>query len=251
MVAKWRLLPDLAIFAIPTLNAISVASGGFVYSELKTRGLPGSPYRRGSTGVQPTPPTDAITRMFAAIPALKAWGANYIAKRRYRGQASAYVNLTAIEGGLPFRPSKLAAACRLYVDIGLMPGDDPADAIDGLRNCIAGIERADPDIGIEMNVVKVAEGAEVSTDEPIVAALSDAFRQSCHRDPEITWDGWCTDVGVFNRAGIPAVSYGAHGRTRSAEESFLTVGEHVNVDDLVRGAEVFVRAACTIAREQD
>lgn len=248
MVAR-GFLPDAAIFAIPTSNTISVASGGFVYFELTTRGRPGSPYRRGSANVPSPPATDALSRMLAAVPVLTTWGEHYVAGKRYRGQHCAYVHINSIEGGHPFRPTKLASACRLYLEVGLMPGDEPQEVIDGVEACVREIARGDPESGITVEVIKIGQGAEVSTDEPIVTALSDAYRATWGGPPEITWDGWCTDAGVFTRAGVPAISYGAQGRARSADESFLAVGEHVSAADLVRGAEVFVRAACDIGMQ--
>src|SRR6185503_4136296 len=101
---------------------------------------------------------------------------------------------------------------------------------------------------VEMNVVVATEGAETDPDEPVVRALADACVATYGRSAELTWDGWCTDAALFTRAGIPSASFGAQGRTRSPELSFLTAGEHVNTKDLVTGAEVFVRTGIGLAR---
>ena len=65
---------DMVVIPEPTSNRISVASGGYVFFELTTRGNPGATYRRGGSTVQVKPGEDAIEKMLQAIPALKILG---------------------------------------------------------------------------------------------------------------------------------------------------------------------------------
>jgi acetylornithine deacetylase len=61
---------DMVVIPEPTSNRISVASGGYVFLELQTRGNPGATYRRGGVSLQVKPGEDAIEKMLQAIPAL-------------------------------------------------------------------------------------------------------------------------------------------------------------------------------------
>src|SRR5919201_4178261 len=102
------IVADMAIIPEPTANRISVASGGYVYAEIATRGNPGATYKRGGATIQMRPAADAIEKMFPVIEAIKAWAPRYVAATRYHGQDATNVSLIAIDGGLPFRPTKLA-----------------------------------------------------------------------------------------------------------------------------------------------
>ena len=106
---------DMTVIPEPTSNRISVASGGYLFFELTTRGNPGATYRRGGTTVQVKPGEDAIEKMLKAVPAIKSWGEDYLGKTRFHGEPAGNVNIIAIEGGHPFRASKLPCFCRLYL----------------------------------------------------------------------------------------------------------------------------------------
>jgi acetylornithine deacetylase/succinyl-diaminopimelate desuccinylase-like protein len=238
---------DMVVIPEPTSNRISTASGGYVFFELQTRGNPGATYRRGGLSVNVKPGEDAIEKMLQAIPRLKAWGDDYVANTKYRGEPCGNVNIIAIEGGHPFRPTKLPSFCRLYLEVGIMPGQEHPAVIAALRRCVRDIEGQNPDIEIEVEVIQTAHTAEVSVNEYIVRSVAAAHETVWHVAPEITWDGWYADTAPLTRAGVPAICYGPQGRIRGGGSGYYPKeGEHVHVGDLVKGAEVFVRTAADV-----
>lgn len=236
---------DYAVFSIPTSGAISLASGGFVYFELITRGDPGSSYRR-SGYPQTGPSNDAVSKMLKAIPHLLSWGEDFSARSRYQGQPSGYARIIAMEGGHPFHPTKLASICRLYFEVGMMPGEDQEAVISQFRRAVEALRDVDAGLELEVKVVEVATGAQTSPDEPLVEAVATAHQATWGEPPNYSWDGWATDSALFIRAGTPSLSYGAQGRTMGGSAGYPREGEHVNIDDLVRGAEVYVRTALDV-----
>lgn len=237
---------DAAVFAIQTLSAVSIASGGFVYFELLTRSDPFSTYRRASAPAAPTP-RDAMQKMLAALPVLQQRMQDAVADRRFAGEPSSYGTPIAMEAGNPFRPSKRPPFCRCYFEVGLMGWERAGDVIAEMQRTVAALNAATPDLGMDVRVVHIAEGAAVPADAPIVAAVSAAHAATHGQPPNITWDGWCTDSGVLTRAGIPAVNYGPQGRSMSGDpRDMIAIGEHVHVGDLATGAGVFVRLACDV-----
>lgn len=235
---------DMVVIPEPTSNRISVASGGYLYLELTTRGNPGATYRRGGTKVQVKPGEDAIEKMLNSIPALKSWGEQYMRETTYHGEPAGHVNIIAIEGGHPFRPSKLPCFCRLYLEVGHMPGQLHVDIIQAVRQVTRQIRDKEADIEIEIEVVQSAQAAEVSPDEYVVKGVAAAHEQVWGELPEITWDGWYADTAPLTRAGIPAICYGPQGRIRDGGSGYYPKeGEHVNVCDLTKGVDVFVRTA--------
>jgi acetylornithine deacetylase/succinyl-diaminopimelate desuccinylase-like protein len=215
-----------------------------VFFELMTRGNPGATYRRGGATVDVKPGEDAIRKMLQAIPALESWGERYCAHNKYNGEPAGNVNIIAIEGGHPFRPTKLPSFCRLYLEVGIMPGQEHADIIHEVRSCLSELKTLNPTLEVEANVVQTAHTAEVSPNEYVVRAISQAHEQVWGQAPEVTWDGWYADTAPLTRAGIPAICYGPQGRMRGGGSGYYPKeGEHASVVDLTLGAKVFVHAA--------
>ena len=79
----------------------------------------------------------------------------------------------------------------------------------------------------------------------MVRGVTEAHAAVWGAAPEVTWDGWYADTAPLTRAGIPAVCYGPQGRMRGGGSGYYPKeGEHVHVDDLLKGSRVFVKAAC-------
>ena len=235
---------DMTIIPEPTANRISVVSGGYVYAQITTRGNPGATYRRGGISIQVKPAVDAIEKMFPVIAAIKDWAPKYVGATRYKGEEATNVSIIAIEGGLPFRPTKLAPYCKLYVEVDTMPGQSHADVVEELKRLLAEVRARDPELVTELEVIQTALGAEVSPEEPVVRSLQAAHRQIHSAAAEVTWDGWHADTAALTRAGIPAICYGPQGRARAGGSGYYPrEGEQANVKDLVEGAQVFVLTA--------
>jgi len=242
---------DAVVIPEPTSNRISTASGGYVYFELQTRGNPGATYKRGGISLQVKPGEDAIEKTLQAIPAIRSWGEAYLARTRYNGEPAGNVNIIAIEGGHPFRPSKLPSFCRLYLEVGMMPGQDYGNIIEGVRECTRALQRERSDLQIEVKVVQVAHTAEVSANEYVVRAVSKAHEIVWGKAPEVTWDGWYADTAPLTRAGIPAICYGPQGRMRGGGSGYYPKeGEHISIDDLLSGARVFVQVANDMCNQE-
>ena len=235
---------DMVVIPEPTSNRISVASGGYVFFELMTRGNPGATYSRGGTTVQIKPGEDAIEKMLTAIPTLKRWGEDYLGRTRYQGEQAGNVNIIAIEGGHPFRASKLPCFCRLYLEVGILPGQLHGDIIAELDQVVRQLREQDPAIEIELQVVQTAFAAEISPEEYVVRSISASHDAIWGERPEITWDGWYADTAPLTRAGIPAICYGPQGRARGGGTGYYPKeGEHASIKDLTKGTHVFIHAA--------
>ena len=242
---------DMVVIPEPTSNRISVASGGYLYFQLTTRGNPGATYRRGGATVQVKPGEDAIEKMLKAIPAIKGWGTRYMDETKYHGEPAGHVNVIALEGGHPFRASKLPCFCHLYLEVGHMPGQMHCDIIDEVKSVTRGLQAEDPNLEIELQVIQTAHAAEISPDEYVVRSVSEAHEQVWGAGPEVTWDGWYADTAPLTRAGIPSICYGPQGRARGGGNGYYPKeGEHVHIGDLTKGTEVFVRAALDVCSKE-
>ncbi len=247
MVAR-GITADMCVIPEPTTNKISAGSGGYVHLEIKTRGNPGATYVRGGSskaGVKPA--VDAIGKMFGVAAAIKEWAPGYVASNKYRGEEAANATIIAVEGGFPWRPSKLAPFCRLYLELVTTPGMHPGDVIAQVEDLLAKCRKKDKDLNVELNVVAITQGSEIETNSFVIKALSEAHHKVHNNTPEVTFDTWYADTTPLTRYGIPTVCYGSQGRAMTGGENYYPVqGEAAHVDDLMDGAKVFVHMAVDV-----
>ena len=153
----------------------------------------------------------------------------------YRG-AKAIVNVGAIEGGFGWRVSRTPHRTDLFLDVRVPPTKEMAVARRGARHG-ARAPRALPDYGVEGEVYVTAPGAEIAEDHPLVGALDEAHAEVFGEPPERDVTRWFSDASVLTRYGIATVNYGT-----STGLLDTVKGENLEIDGLVRTAEVYVRA---------
>ena len=77
---------DMAVCPEPTSGRVSIASGGYVYFEIKISGNPGATYARGGEEIAVKPAVDAIEKSQDVMAAIKDWAPGYKKAHLYRGQ---------------------------------------------------------------------------------------------------------------------------------------------------------------------
>jgi acetylornithine deacetylase/succinyl-diaminopimelate desuccinylase-like protein len=248
------ILADFCIDPEPTTHRIAIASGGYVYVEVKILGNPGATYVRGGAGKDVKAPVNAIEKTFDVIRAIKEWAPGYRSRHLFMGQEATNVTVISIEAGHPWRPTKVAPYARLYVEIDTIAGQQTLAVIDEFGDLIRSLRAKDKDLAIDYRVIQTATGAEISKEEHGVTLLSECHRQVHGRDPVITFDSWHADTDTFIRHGIPSVCYGPQGRSRYGGANYYPrEGEHCHLDDLVQGTKVMALMAvemCGMSREE-
>src|SRR5215207_4014562 len=91
--------------------------------------------------------------------------------------------------------------------------------------------------GVEAEVYVTAPGAEIEDSHPLVAALGDAHSDVFGAPPESDVTRWFSDASVLSRYGIATVNYGTSSGLPDPE-----LGENLEIDGLVKTAEVYARA---------
>jgi acetylornithine deacetylase/succinyl-diaminopimelate desuccinylase-like protein len=98
-----------------------------------------------------------------------------------------------------------------------------------------------PEYGIEGEVYVTAPEAEIADDHVLVAALEEAHADVFGSPPEHDVTRWFSDASVLTRYGIATVNYGT-----STGLLDTVKGENLEIDGLVKTAEVYARAAMRI-----
>jgi len=236
---------DFAVVGEPSGMTLMRAHGGYVWTKIT---LVGDPMHT----VFGTKKNNTINNMMKIMQAVQEWGDEY-EKRRAKYDMPAHVTLSAIEGGWPYRCSRVPVACTLYVDTRLMPGQDPLEVQRELEAVVKRVQARDPDLGklhMEMNIFMNQWGSECSPEEYIYKAVAKAHQDALGKEIEISALPFASDACELVAHGIPALNYGATGRTRSLSEYQHhgkaqsdwnpKQGEHASITDLVETTKVYL-----------
>jgi len=144
-------------------------------------------------------------------------------------------NVGSIEGGFGWRASRTPHRTDLYLDLRVPPDVAMADA---RRKALDFARSLD---GVEAEVYVTAPGAQIEADHALVAAVAEAHEEVFGAAPERDVTRWFSDASVLTRYGIATLNYGTSSGLPSAE-----LGENLDIDGLVKTAEVYARAAMRI-----
>ena len=158
----------------------------------------------------------------------------------YRG-AKAIVNVGAIEGGFGWRVSRTPHHADLFLDVRVPPTKLMGIARREVLEMVRGLAERFPDYGIEGEVYVTAPGAEIAEEHELVAAIDASHEEVFGAVPERDVTRWFSDASVLTRYGIPTVNYGTSTGLMDVER-----GENVEIDGLVRTAEIYANVAMRI-----
>jgi acetylornithine deacetylase len=155
----------------------------------------------------------------------------------YRG-AKAIVNVGAIEGGFGWRVSRTPHHTDLFLDVRVPPTKAMGVARREVLDWVRSLAGSFPDYGIEGEVYVTAPGAEIDEGHELVTAIDEAHEAVFGAKPERDVTRWFSDASALTRYGIPTVNYGTSTGLMDVE-----LGENLEIDGLVRTAEVYALTA--------
>jgi acetylornithine deacetylase/succinyl-diaminopimelate desuccinylase-like protein len=124
--------------------------------------------------------------------------------------------------------------CRIMFDRRLLPGDDPAKAVQQMINAIDKIEPFE----IEVQPKDFMYPSELGKDAEVVRALEHGIRTVLNYEPQYTFSTAANDTGLFNFRGIQAINYGSRNIRFQHTDHDL-----VSVNDVFNAAKVFAFVA--------
>jgi acetylornithine deacetylase len=158
----------------------------------------------------------------------------------YRG-AKAIVNVGAVEGGFGWRASRTPHHTDLFLDVRVPPTKSMAVARREVLDMVRGLAERFPDHGVEGEVYVTAPGAEIDEGHELVAAIDAAHAEVWGEPPARDVTRWFSDASALTRYGVPTVNYGTSTGLMDVE-----LGENLEIDALVKTAEVYARVAMTV-----
>jgi acetylornithine deacetylase/succinyl-diaminopimelate desuccinylase-like protein len=249
---------DLAVVGEPSGMTLMRAHGGYVWTKIT---LIGDPMHT----IYGTAQSNTINNMIKVMQAIQAWGDDYEKRRAHLGMP-AHVTLSAIDGGWPYRCSRVPVACTLYVDTRLMPGQEPLEVEREIEAVIARLRRDDADLRrlhLDTQIFMNEWGSECAPDELVFRAVAEAHEETTGKPVKVTAIPFASDAGELNAHGIPALNYGATGRLRTfrpgerpgdlAKDWSPQQGEHASIEDMMDATRVYLNLilnVCTRTRAE-
>jgi acetylornithine deacetylase len=247
---------DLAVVGEPSALTLGRAHGGYVWTKITLYGDP-------MHSVYNDPRRNTINNMLKIANAIHEWGEEYQERRSVYGM-KANVTLSAIEGGWPFRCSRVPIVCTLYVDTRLLPGQEPLEVQREIEAVVARLRSRDSDLGrlrYDISIFMNQWGSECSPEEHVWKAVASAHEEVTGKSVEVTARPPASDACELVAHGIPALNYGVSGRTRKRTELRQYgktdwdpgEGEHASIEDMLIGTRVYANLildVCNRTREE-
>jgi acetylornithine deacetylase/succinyl-diaminopimelate desuccinylase-like protein len=202
--------------------------------------------------------------MLKIASAIQQWGNEYQERRSVYGM-KANVTLSAIEGGWPFRCSRVPIFCTLYIDTRLLPGHEPLEVQREIEAVIADLRRDDKDLAElrhDITMFMNQWASECPPGEYIWKAVAKSHEEVVGSPVEISARPPASDAGELVAHGIPSLNYGVSGRMRTRATGIRnygktdwspTEGEHASIEDLYVGTKVYanlILEVCNRTREE-
>ena len=228
---------DMCILGEPTESKVVLGHFGSLWLRISTQG-----HFIHTAFSEDKRNLNSILRMREVLDAVLEWIPAWeeAPENSYRG-AKAIVNVGAIEGGFGWRVSRTPHRTDLFLDVRVPPTKEMATARAQVLDVVRGLQERFPEHGVEGEVYVTAPGAEIAEDHPLVGALDDAHAAVFGAPPERDVTRWFSDASVLTRYGVPTVNYGT-----SSGLLDTVKGENLEIDGLVRTAEVYARAAMAV-----
>jgi acetylornithine deacetylase len=233
---------DMCILGEPTEGKVVLGHFGSVWLRISTQGnFIHTAFSEGLRG------QNSILRMREVLDAVLEWIPTWEddPENAYRG-AKAIVNIGALQGGFGWRVSRTPHRTDLFLDVRVPPGKPMPVARRQVLELVRELDRRFPEYGIEGEVYVTAPGSEIAEDHPLVAAIDESHAEVFGQAPERDVTRWFSDASVLTRYGVETVNYGTSTGLLDTE-----YGENLDIDGLVKTAEVYARAArrvCGVAR---
>jgi acetylornithine deacetylase/succinyl-diaminopimelate desuccinylase-like protein len=228
---------DMCLLGEPTEGKVVLAHFGSLWLRLRVHGdfvhTASSEGRRGR---------NSILRLHEVLPDVLAWIESWEDDpANAYGGAKAIVNVGALEGGFGWRVSRTPHHADLFLDVRVPPTKAMARARGEVLDWVRSLAERHPGYGIEGEVYVTAPGAEIAEDHPLVAAIDREHEQVFGAPPGRDVTRWFSDASALTRYGVPTVNYGTSTGLMDVER-----GENLEIDGLVKTAEVYARVAMAV-----
>ena len=185
---------------------------------------------------------NSVLRMGELLEPIHAWCERWSADERnaYRG-VPAIASVGAIRGGFEWRLSRMPQRTSVFLDVRVPPTRSMAEARRAVLDLARELEAAHPEWEIDAEIYVTAPGAEIDERHELVGAIDAAHEAVFGEVPGRDVPRWFSDASALTAYGISTVNYGTSTGLMEPGK-----GESLEIDGLVKTAEVYARVARTV-----
>lgn len=231
---------DLCINGEPTGLRLQTGNAGYVFARFSVHGSPQHTFSK-DLAIDPIEKATRVRRR------LLEFEETYVGRHPHPVMKP-LINVGAIYGGDPFKPSLTARTCNLYVHINTVPGQQINDVRSEFEVFLDQQRSEDADLDIDLDFYLASNGHYLEADHPLAEAVARAhhtvFGEEVGR-PNPERYSVSSDNSPLAEFGIPGITYGAGGINLSGHYSMYEpgIGEVVGIDNLAAAARVYATAA--------
>jgi acetylornithine deacetylase len=228
---------DMCLLGEPTEGKVVLGHFGSLWLRIRVHGnFVHTAFSEGRRG------ENSILRLQEVLAAVRDWIPAWEddPANAYRG-AKAIVNVGAVEGGFGWRVSRTPHHADLFLDVRVPPTKAMSVARREVLEMVRNLAERFSDYGVEGEVYVTAPGAEIDESHELVSAIDEAHEQVFGERPGRDVTRWFSDASALTRYGVPTVNYGTSTGLMDVE-----LGENLEIDGLVRTAEVYARVALRV-----
>lgn len=233
---------DMCILGEPTALTVGLSNLGVVWVRLGVSGTMAHTQHASEA-------VNAIEGARRLMDRLDPWMESYRDRHAYQDLRPA-ADVTAIEGGWPYRVSRTPVFCDVFVCLRVPPTTTPTQVIDELGRYV---ETLIPEVGtVEVEAYVSHPAAVIEADQPVVTALHRSHTAIAHAEPVYRPRGAYMDSSHLVALGIPTVIYGPSGRVRAENPDAgwsPDLGEHTNLEDLRTYTQVVAATVTQLCAE--
>jgi acetylornithine deacetylase len=220
---------DAAVVLEPTDLKLCIAHKGFAWFEISTHG-------RAAHGSLPHEGRDAIRMIGRVLEALSRLEHELASRAPHCWLGTASLHASLISGGQEL--SSYPAECRLQIERRTLPGETPKLFEEEIEGVLAELRAVDSEFRASWRAMATRPAYEISPEEPIVQAASEALR-SIAGSAELTGMSPWTDTALLAEAGIPGVVLGPRGHGLHGAEEYVELESVITLAEVLR--ELVVR----------
>lgn len=245
--ASHGIVPDFAILGEPTEFKLMLGHFGSFWSKITLTG--GTVIHTAHTRGLP----NKIEQLPVVIERLKAFKVDFEKKSGHKGY-NGLVNISAIQGGRPWKGSRSPDAVTVYIDVRFPPTWSPLKVKAQIDAVVDELNSKFPELKLEHQPYCTNPGTEISEQDYVSQALSRGHQAVFKKPVETSYELWYSNAPPLNAMGTKAVNYGSAGARKIKG---LTLSdrdrEYAHIGDLVDCAKVYALAAldiCAKTREE-
>lgn len=230
---------DFALLAEPTGMRICTANMGCLWAKITVSGTVAHSALTNRPGT-----INAINVARQLCDDLDRWAKSFQDDNVFMDE-HANVTLACIRGGAPWRLSRNAYECSVYLDIRTVPGQKPDQVKRALRTVLQQFANEHGVDEPSLRFLVTDPPLVIDSDLPVVTAVTQAQRDVMGQATSTFLRRPGSDAVHLTRYDVPCVQFGPGGRLHpsAAGRSMHAIGDHVLLDDVVMATHIYIETA--------